>query len=162
NGVIVNWEKAHGGAVFRRHIGNGGAIGHGQRSGAFATEFHEFSNDFFTAQHFSQCQYQIGCCDAATQLSGKLHADDVRGQEVNRLTQHGGFRFDTAYAPGDHADTVDHGGVAIGAHQRVWIVHIVFLVNAPRQVFQVDLVHDAEAGRHHAEGIEGLHAPFHE
>src|SRR5690606_41751454 len=26
NGVIVNWEKAHGGAVFRRHIGNGGAI----------------------------------------------------------------------------------------------------------------------------------------
>jgi hypothetical protein len=29
-------------------------------------------------------------------------------------------------------------------------------------VFEVDLVHDAEAGRHDAEGVEGLHAPLHE
>jgi hypothetical protein len=35
-------------------------------------------------------------------------------------------------------------------------------VHAARQVFKVDLVHDAEARRHHAEGVEGLHAPLHE
>jgi hypothetical protein len=35
-------------------------------------------------------------------------------------------------------------------------------VHAARQVFEVDLVHDADARRHHAEGVEGLHAPLHE
>jgi hypothetical protein len=35
-------------------------------------------------------------------------------------------------------------------------------VHAARQVFEVDLVHDAEARRHHAEGVEGLHAPLEE
>jgi hypothetical protein len=35
-------------------------------------------------------------------------------------------------------------------------------VHAARQVLEVDLVHDAEAGRHDAEGVEGLHAPLHE
>ena len=31
-----------------------------------------------------------------------------------------------------------------------------------REVFKVDLVHDAKARRHHAQGVKGLHAPFHE
>ena len=35
-------------------------------------------------------------------------------------------------------------------------------MHAARQVFEVHLVHDAEAGRHDAEGLEGLHAPLHE
>ena len=28
------------------------------------------------------------------------------------------------------------------------------------QVFQIDLMDDADAGRHDLEGVEGLHAPF--
>jgi hypothetical protein len=35
-------------------------------------------------------------------------------------------------------------------------------MHAARQVLEVDLVHDAEARRHDAEGVEGLHAPLHE
>jgi hypothetical protein len=34
--------------------------------------------------------------------------------------------------------------------------------NAGEQMFEVDLVHDAHAGRHDAEGVESLHAPLHE
>ena len=63
----------------------------------------------------------------------------------------------------DHADAVDHRGVAVGADQRVGVVDAVArLVHAARQVLQVDLVHDAEARRHDAEGVERLHAPLHE
>ena len=35
-------------------------------------------------------------------------------------------------------------------------------MHAARQIFQVHLMHDAETRRHDAEGIERLHAPFHE
>src|SRR5207247_5376847 len=39
---------------------------------------------------------------------------------------------------------------------------VFLLVHAGRQVLEVDLVHDADARRHHLEGVESLHAPFHE
>ena len=53
--------------------------------------------------------------------------------------------------------------MAVGADQGVGVEHAVFgLVNAPRQVFQIDLVDDAKTGRHHAKGGKCLHAPFHE
>ncbi len=35
-------------------------------------------------------------------------------------------------------------------------------VHPARQVLEVDLVHDAEAGRNDPEGVECLHAPLHE
>ena len=61
---------------------------------------------------------------------------------------------------------VDHGGVAVGAEQRVGIgegraVHL----GGPHglgQVFQVHLVADAGAGRHHAEIVERGLAPAQE
>ncbi len=91
-----------------------------------------------------------------------MHADHVRRQEIHGLAQHAGFRLDAAHAPADHADAVDHGGVAVSADQGVGIGHAVFLQHAARQVFEVHLVHDADAGRHDLEGVERLHAPFHE
>jgi hypothetical protein len=35
-------------------------------------------------------------------------------------------------------------------------------VHAARQVFKIDLVHDAEARGHYTKSVKGLHAPFHE
>ena len=35
-------------------------------------------------------------------------------------------------------------------------------MHTTRQIFKIDLVHDAKARRHHAEGVKGLHTPFHE
>ncbi|MCY1227248.1 hypothetical protein D9M72_395120 [compost metagenome] len=52
--------------------------------------------------------------------------------------------------------------MGVSADQGVRVVDAVLLVHATGQVFQVDLVHDAEARLHHAEGIERLHAPLHE
>ena len=36
------------------------------------------------------------------------------------------------------------------------------MLHAARQIFQIHLMHDADAGRHDLEGVERLHAPFHE
>ena len=35
-------------------------------------------------------------------------------------------------------------------------------MHAARQILEIDLMHDADAGRHDLERIEGLHAPLHE
>src|SRR5690606_3017463 len=134
-----------GGAVLGRHVADGGALGHRQAGGAFAAEFDELAHHLFTAQHLGDGQHQVGGGDAAAQLALELDAHDVRGQEIHRLAQHAGLGLDAAHAPAHHADAVDHGGVAVGAHQRIGVVDVVLLVHAARQVFQVDLVHDAEA-----------------
>ena len=95
-----------------------------------------------------------------------MHAHHVRGQEVHRLAQHAGLGLDAAHPPADHADAVDHRGVAVGPDQRVGVVDgavtIGLLVHAAGQILEVDLVHDADARGHDLEGVEGLHAPFHE
>ena len=96
-------------------------------------------------------------------MAGQLKADHIRGEDVHRLAQHGRFGLDATHAPADHADAVDHGGVAVGADQRVGVADAVFgLVDAGGQVLQIHLVDDAKARRHHAKGVKGLHAPFHE
>ena len=82
------------------------------------------------------------------------------------MAEHGGFRFDTAHAPAQYAEAVDHGGVGVGAHQRVGegVGAAVFLLgpHGAAQVFEVDLVADARARRHHAEVVEGALAPAQE
>jgi hypothetical protein len=39
---------------------------------------------------------------------------------------------------------------------------LLLLTHAVEQMFEIDLVDDADARRHDAEGLESLHAPFHE
>ena len=49
----------------------------------------------------------------------QFEADHCGDQHGKRLTEHGGFRFDSADAPAEHAEAVDHGGVRIRAYQRI-------------------------------------------
>jgi hypothetical protein len=59
--------------------------------------------------------------------------------------------------------TSDHGGMAVGSDQRVGIGHDavgrLFGPDHLRQIFEVDLVHDALAGRHHPQPVEATLAP---
>ena len=97
----------------------------------------------------------------------QLEANHLRQQHCHRLAQHGRFRLNSAHAPAQHAQAVDHGGVAVGADQRIRIGQrpafglVVHKHNAG-QVFQVHLVHDARLGRHHAEVFQGVLAPTQE
>src|SRR5690606_26663903 len=70
------------------------------------------------------------------------------------------------HAPAQHADAVDHRGVAVGAEDGVregpGLAVDLALHDHPRQVLQVHLVHDAGVGRHHLEVLEGVLAPAQE
>ena len=57
----VNREEAHRCAVFRRHVGDGRAIGNAEARKAAAVKFDEFSDDAFLAQHFRHRQNEVGC-----------------------------------------------------------------------------------------------------
>ena len=108
------------------------------------------------------------------QLAGQLEADHLRQQHGERLAEHAGFRLDAADAPAEHGEAVDHGRVRIGADQRIGIGDLEragllaarhLLLAGPdrlREIFEIDLVADAGAGRHDAEIRERLLAPFQE
>ena len=157
DGLFVDGEETHGGAVFRRHVGQRRAVGHAQGRRALAEELDELADHAGLAQAFGDEQHQVGGGGAFGQAALELDADHVGRQEIERLPEHAGLGLDAA-----DAQRVDHGGVRIGADQRVGVGDAVLPDHAAGQVFEVDLVHDADARRHHAEGVEGLHAPLDE
>src|SRR5699024_12598928 len=76
----------------------------------------------------------------------------------DRLSEHGGLGLDTADAPAQHAQAVDHRGVRVGSDQgvRVGAQHTAYFAghDNPRQVLDIDLVHDAGARGHHLEVVD--------
>ena len=66
---IINGEKTAGGAVFRCHVGNRGAIRQRQMIETVAKEFNEFTDHAFLAQHFHNHKDKVGCGGAFWQLS---------------------------------------------------------------------------------------------
>ena len=68
-------------------------------------------------------------------------------QHRERLAQHGGLRFDSADAPAEHAQAVDHRGVRVGADERIGkrlrLAVDGGVKNNARKIFQIHLVDDA-------------------
>jgi hypothetical protein len=75
------------------------------------------------AQHFGDCEDEVrrGC--TLVQTAGQFHSHDQGNQHRHWLAKHGRFGFNAPYAPSEHAETVDHRRVRIGAYQRVGIRH---------------------------------------
>ena len=96
---------------------------------------------------------------AGLNLTGEFEADHPRDEHRHRLTEHRGFRFDSADTPAQYAQAVDHRGVRVGADTGVRVGHAVALHHDAGQVFDVDLVHDAGTRRHHLEILEGALPP---
>ncbi len=67
------------------------------------------------------CKTRSVAVTPSRNLAAQMHTHHFRRQKINRLSEHSRFRFDSADAPADHAETVDHGRVRIGADQRVGI-----------------------------------------
>ena len=107
---------------------------------------------------------EIGRRHALAQRAGKVYADHFGRQEIDGLAQHAGLRLDPADAPADDAEAVDHRGMRIGADQRVGVINPFSIrlrtEHAPREIFEVHLMHDPDPGRHHSERLERLLAPF--
>ena len=96
------------------------------------------------------------------QLAGQVAADDIRREESIGLAEHAGLGFNAADTPGDDADAVDHGGMRVGTEYGIGKPYAVFFPHAARQVFHVDLMDDAVAGRDDADGLERALRPFDE
>ncbi len=82
------------------------------------------------------------------------------------LAEHGGLGLDAAHAPAEHAEAVDHGGVRVGADERVGIsVQLAIDLGGEDhagEIFEIDLVADAHAGRDGGEVAESGLAPLQE
>ncbi len=86
-------------------------------------------------------------------------------QHRHRLPQHCGLGLDAADAPAQHAETVLHRGVAVGAHAGIGVGDTSVASRGHHhagQVLDVDLVHDAGARRHDLEVVERALAPAQE
>ena len=137
-----------------------------QRGRAGAVELDELADDLLLAQHLGDVEREVGRGDAFAQRAGQVDADDFGREEVDRLAEHAGLRLDAAHAPADDAEAVDHGGVRIGADERVGIINRLAVdrggEDALGEVLEIDLVDDADAGRDDLEGLERLLAPLEE
>jgi len=164
---LIDGEVAHGGSIFGGHVGNGGAIREGKFSGARAIEFDKLTNDFVLAKNLSEGEGKVGGGGGGGEFASEVDADDFRGEKGERLTEHSRFGFDSADAPTHDAETVNHGGVGIGADERVGVseegtIGLFFCKNATGEVLEVNLVNDADAWGNDAKGLESLLAPLKE
>ena len=160
----IDREIAHGGPVFRRHVGDGRAVGERKRSRPLPVELDKFSDHLRLAEQLGDMQGEVRRGDAFAQAAGEIDPHHFGGEEIDGLAKHAGFRLDAAHAPADHAETVDHGGVRIGADQRVGVIKFApvdrLREHSLGEVFEIHLVDDADAGRDDAECFEGLLPPF--
>ena len=125
------------------------------------------SDDALLAQHLRDRQHKVGRGDAFLQFAGQAEADDFRNEHRLRLAEHRGFGFDAADAPAKDSEAIDHRRVAVGTDEGIGIgdgCAVGHLVgpHGLRQIFEIDLMADAGAGRHDAEILEGALAPFQE
>ena len=159
---LVDGEEAHRRAVFWSHVRDGRAVHERERGSAGSEELNELADDLRLAEQLRDGERDIGGGDAFTDRAGEMNAHNIRREEVNRLPEHARLRLDAAHAPADDAETIDHRGVRIRAHECVGIINVAGGEHALGEIFEVHLMHDADAGRDDLERVERLHAPLEE
>ena len=111
-------------------------------------------------EQLGNCQHEVGRSGALPELAGQAQAHHRRHEHGDRLSQHGRLCLDAPDAPGEHAESVHHRCVRVGAHDGVGIGGAFGVgEHDTAQVLEVDLVADSGAGRHDAEIREGLLSP---
>ena len=105
---------------------------------------------------------EVGGGHERVHLAGDLVADDLGQDHGDGLAEHDGLSLDTAHAPANDAEAVDHGGVRVGADDGVGVDDVGVGEADAGEVLEVDLVDDAGAGGHDEHVLEGLGAPLEE
>ncbi len=106
-----------------------------------------------------QRQCQVGGDHSIAQRADEFDAKNARRENEEGLTEHHRFRFDAADAPAEHAESVDHRRVRIGADDRIGEQFARAREYALREVFEMDLVNDAGCRWDDAHILERLRAP---
>ena len=127
-----------------------------------AVELDELAHDAVRPEHLGHGENEVGGGNAFAQNAGQLEADDLRDEHIVRLAKGDGLGLDTADAPAEDAEAVDHGRMAVRADERVRHRDAVLHLDDAGQVLEVDLVDDPGRRRHDGEVVEGLLAPLEE
>ena len=159
HGLLVDREDRRRGAELRAHVADRRPVGQRDRAHALAVELHELADHAVAPQHLGDRQHDVGGGGARGDLAGELEADHPGDEHRDGLAEHRRLGLDAADAPAEHAQAVDHGGVRVGADERVRVRPAVAGHHHAREVLEVDLVHDAGARRHDLELVEGALAP---
>ena len=166
DGLLVDREHRRGRAELRAHVADRGAVGQRDGGDAGAVELDELPDHAVLAQHLGDREHEVGGGGAVRQLAGQLEADDAGDEHRDGLAEHGRLGLDAADAPAQHAEAVDHRGVAVGADAGVGVgerpVALLPREDHAGQVLDVDLVHDAGARGDDLEVAEGALAPAQE
>ena len=117
-------------------------------------------------QHLGDGEHEIGGGNAFAEFTAQFKAHHIRDQHRDRLAQHRGFRLNTADAPAQYAQAVDHRGMRIGTDQRIGpgnpFAVLLFTPDRFAKVFEVNLVANTGTRRHDAEAAERLLSPAQE
>jgi len=160
--LFVDEEHRGRRAVFGCHVGDRRAVAEREARRASAAKLQIRADYFFLAQEFRQREHDVGGRDARLTLARQLDADDIGQAHPRRAAQHHVLRLQPADADGDHAERIDVRRVAVGADERVGIRDAIDGMNHGRHPLQIDLVHDAVAGRNHVDVLERLLRPVDE
>ncbi len=129
DGLLVDGEHRRSGAVFRGHVGNGGAVAQGQGTCTLTMELQVSTDHFLLAQELGQGQDQVSGGDVRGQFASQLDADDFRQTHPGGAAEHHVFGFQAAYANGDHTQCIDMRRVAVGADAGVRVGDAVVTVD---------------------------------
>ncbi len=158
--LFVRAEKAHCRPVFRCHIGDRRTVGCVKSCRTLAKKFDEFADYVRLAQHLGNSQHQIGRRRTLRQFPSQINAYNIRRKKINRLPKHPCLCFDTANAPADDSDAVDHRRVRIRTDQRIREINTLTLKHTFRQIFEIHLMDDTYARRHDAKAVKRLRSPL--
>ena len=161
---LVYRKNTAGGAVFRCHVRDRGAIRQGQVFEAVAEKLDKFTDDTVLAQYFNHGQHQVGCRGAFRQRAGQAESDYLGYQHRNRLSQHRGLSLDATDTPTEYAKAVNHRGMGIGTDQGIRIslryTVLFFREYHAREILKIHLVHNPGVRWDDLEIGKGLLSPF--
>ena len=124
-------------AQFRAHVGDGGALGNGERLHAFADVFHDLADAALDRETAQDLKNDVLCRYPGAKLADKLDLHDLRIGDVVRAAAHRDRNVETARAHRQHAETAAGRRVAVRADQRL---------ARHAEALEVHLVADAVAG----------------
>jgi hypothetical protein len=167
--LVVDREDGAGGPELGGHVPDRGTVGQRQGAEPRTVELDEAPHHALLAEHLGDGEHQVGRRRSLGKLAHQAEPGHVGNQHGDGLAEHGRLRLDPSHAPPQHAKAVHHGGVGVGADERIGIgersalaVHLPRVEDDAGQVLEVDLVHDARTRRHHLEVAEGPLPPTEE
>ncbi len=163
----IDREDSTGRSILRSHIADRGPIRQREIGQARAEELNKLADDPLFPQNFRHGEHEVRGRGPFRQMPTEANPNNLRDQHGDRLAEHRGLGLDPPDAPPEHAESVDHGRVRVGADEGIGIgqqdpVPVWGAHDHTGQELQIDLMNNPGVGRHHPEVGKGLLSPTQE